>query len=158
MKVTFGEFQYSTETRRLTKAGRTVRLSEQSLRLLTLLLKKPGDTVTRDEIRRSLWPETHVDFDHSLNVALNRLRQSLGGKESQFIETVPKLGYRFLAEIHPVDTTRSAVRYPRWRIVTWCTIAAVVTAIVAILIVRQRYDKFVDRPHRDIQAPGARGQ
>jgi DNA-binding winged helix-turn-helix (wHTH) protein len=156
MKVTFGEFQYSTETQRLTKAGRTVRLSEQSLRLLTLLLKKPGDVITRDEIRRSLWPETHVDFDHSLNVALNRLRQSLGGKESHFIETVPKLGYRFIAEIHPVDTTPSAAQYPRWRILTWCTIAAIVTAIVAILIVRRHYDRFVDRPHRDIQAPGAR--
>src|SRR4029079_12229323 len=97
MKVTFGEFQYSTDARRLTKAGRTVRLSDQSLRLLTLLLERPGEVVTRDEIRQALWPETHVDFDHSLNVALNRLRQSLGGKESQFIETVPKLGYRFIA-------------------------------------------------------------
>jgi DNA-binding winged helix-turn-helix (wHTH) protein len=158
MKVTFGEFQYSTETRHLTKAGRTVRLSQQSLRLLTLLLQKPGEIITRDDIRRSLWPETHVDFDHSLNVALNRLRQSLGGKESQFIETVPKLGYRFIAAIHPVDPKPSAARSSRWRIVTWCSIAAIVTAIVTILIVRQRYDKFVNQPHRGIQAPRGRVQ
>jgi DNA-binding winged helix-turn-helix (wHTH) protein len=158
MKVTFGEFQYSTDTRRLTKAGRTVRLSDQSRRLLTLLLERCGDVITRDEIRRALWPETHVDFDHSLNVALNRLRQSLGGKESQFIETVPKLGYRFIAEVRPVDTTPSVARYSRWRVGTWCTIAAIVTAIVAILIVRQHYDQFVDRPRRDVQAPGVRAQ
>jgi len=152
MKVTFGEFQYSTDARRLTKAGRTVRLSDQSLRLLTLLLQRPGDVVTRDEIRQALWPETHVDFDHSLNVALNRLRQSLGGKESQFIETVPKVGYRFIAEIYPAGTTPSVPQHSRWRIAAWCTIAAIVTALVAILIVRQHYDKLVDRPRRDVQA------
>lgn len=73
----FGEFEFSHSALRLTRGGRPVRLTGQPLQLLTLLLDEPGRLVTREEIRTRLWPDTTVDFDHSLDVALNRLRAVL---------------------------------------------------------------------------------
>ena len=133
---------------RLTRTGRSLRLTGQPLQLLVLLLEEPGRLVTRDEIRARLWPDTTVDFEHSLDVALNRLRAVLGdsAKQPSFIETVPRIGYRFVAE---VSTELDAPPHRRERSllarVGLYALTAILAALVALAIVHQHYDKFVDR-------------
>jgi Tol biopolymer transport system component/DNA-binding winged helix-turn-helix (wHTH) protein len=98
----FGEFEYSVRTAELHKNGKLVRLQQQPLRVLLVLLEYTGDVVTREELRERIWPGDSVsDFDNSLRVAINKLRQALGdGTESpQYIETLPRRGYRW---IYPV--------------------------------------------------------
>src|SRR5262249_28227519 len=79
-----------------------IRLQEQPLQLLEMLLESPGEVVTREELRQALWPgDTFVDFDHGLNNAINRLREALNdsAETPRFIETLPRRGYRFVAEV-----------------------------------------------------------
>ena len=111
----FGLFELNTATRQLHKQGRRVRVQEQPLRVLEVLLEQPGRLVTRQELRERLWPsDVHVDFDLGLTGAMKRLRLALGdsGDNPRFIETVPKSGYRFLAPVQvadaPVVTVTSA--------------------------------------------------
>jgi DNA-binding winged helix-turn-helix (wHTH) protein len=101
--IRFGTFQLDTEAGQLLKNGRVVRLKPQPLRLLQLLLSRPGELVTRDEIRDVLWgTETFVDFEQGMNTAVRQIREALGDDAETpiFVETVPKRGYRFIA---PVD-------------------------------------------------------
>jgi len=98
----FGLFQIDPDTGRLLRQGVPVRLHEQSLRVLGLLLERAGDIVTREELRQSLWPDgTYVEFEGSLNAILKRLRFALGDDADNpvFIETVPRRGYRFIAPV-----------------------------------------------------------
>ena len=87
-------------TRELLKGEARIRLQEQPFQILRLLLARAGDVVTRDELRARLWPDgTFVDFEHSLNAAIKRLRAVLGddAKSPRFIETLPRIGYRWIA-------------------------------------------------------------
>jgi DNA-binding winged helix-turn-helix (wHTH) protein/tetratricopeptide (TPR) repeat protein len=98
----FGLFQVDAEGGRLFRRGVPVKLQQQPLRVLCFLLERPGEIVSREELRQTLWPEgTHVEFDGSLNAALKRLRYALGDDADNptFIETVPKRGYRFVAPV-----------------------------------------------------------
>lgn len=98
----FGAFEVDLALGALHKSGIRLRLPEQSFQVLMLLLQFPGDLISREEMRRRLWPEgTHVDFDHGVNKAVNRLRQALGDSAThpRFIETIKKRGYRFLAPL-----------------------------------------------------------
>lgn len=107
----FGLFEFDTAARQLQKQGRGVRIQEQPLRILEVLLEEPGRLVTRQELRERLWPhDVHVDFDLGLTGAIKRLRLALGdsGENPLFIETVPKSGYRFVAPVHIVESTASA--------------------------------------------------
>lgn len=100
--VGFGIFEVDRECRELRKQGRRIRLQDQSFHVLSRLLDRPGAVVTREELRHELWPgSVVVDFDHGLNNAIARLREALGDNTAspQFIETLPRLGYRF---IYPV--------------------------------------------------------
>jgi eukaryotic-like serine/threonine-protein kinase len=100
--VRFGVFEAHLKSGELRKHGVRVRLQDQPFQVLALLLQRPGDVVTRDEIQRALWPaDTFVDFDHGLNKAINRLRDALGDSADtpRFIETLPKRGYRFIAPV-----------------------------------------------------------
>ena len=93
-------------TRELIKGNTRVRLQEQPFQIIRLLLARPGALVTRDEIRSRLWPDgTYVDFEHSLNAAMKRLRAALGdiAKAPQFIETLPRRGYRWINAVIPFD-------------------------------------------------------
>ena len=97
--VRFGIFELHARSGELRRQGRRLPLQEQPLRILTALLERPGEVVGREELCRRLWPDgTHVDFEHSLNAAVRRLRQSLGddAEVPKFVETVHKRGYRFL--------------------------------------------------------------
>jgi TolB-like protein len=98
--VRFGTFEVDFQTGELRKSGIRIALQEQPLRILAALLAVPGALVSREELHRRLWPEgTFVDFEHSLNAAVRRLRIALGDQADvpRFIETVHKRGYRFVA-------------------------------------------------------------
>ena len=93
-------------TRELIKGNTRVRLQEQPFQIIRLLLVRPGALVTRDQLRSRLWPDgTYVDFEHSLNAAVKRLRAALGddAKAPQYIETLPRRGYRWINAAIPLD-------------------------------------------------------
>ena len=107
----FGAFEADRHTGELTKRGKHVRLQEQPFRLLAMLLEKPGELVTREELRDRLWPRTTVDFDHGLNKAISKIRDALGdsAENPRFIETVAGRGYRFLADVTEVHDARPEI-------------------------------------------------
>jgi len=147
----------------LLRQGIPVKLQDQPLRVLCLLLERPGEIVTREELRQSLWPEgTYVEFDGSLNAALKRLRFALGDDADNpiFIETVPRRGYRFIAPVEceqPSETNgrsvapatlksldletpgdlRSSILAGHWR--PWWMLAA--TAVVLLLLAAWWYSR-----------------
>jgi DNA-binding winged helix-turn-helix (wHTH) protein len=100
-RLRFGVFEADLRTGELTKHGRRLSLQEQPFRLLALLLERPGELVTREELHGRLWPQTIVDFDHGLNKAVSKIREALGdsAENPRFIETVARRGYRFLADV-----------------------------------------------------------
>jgi cholera toxin transcriptional activator len=98
----FGVFEADLRARELRKQGRQLRLQEQPFAILAVLLERAGTVVTREELRDRLWPsDTFVDFDHSLNTGVNKLREVLGDSaiKPRFIETLARRGYRFVAEV-----------------------------------------------------------
>lgn len=103
--VRFGTFEFDFSSGELKSGGRVVPLQSQPAQVLAKLLNHPGEIVTRDELRRAIWgDDTFVDFDAALNVAINKIRQTLRDSSSspRFIETIPKHGYRFLADVRPL--------------------------------------------------------
>lgn len=103
----FDNFEIDFAEATLRKSGAPVRLRPQAFRILSLLAASPGRLVTRERIRQEIWgPDTFVDFNQGLNVCIKQIREALGDDPDQprFIETVPKLGYRFIAAMHPVET------------------------------------------------------
>ncbi len=102
--IRFGTFEVDPRTGELRKSGLQVRLQDQPFQVLLALLARPGEVVTREELRAKLWPaDTFVDFDHGLNAAVKRLRDALGdtAENPRFIETLPRHGYRFIGTITP---------------------------------------------------------
>ena len=98
----FGVFELDLKSAELRKHGIRIKLQEQPFQILAYLLEHPGDVVTREELREKLWSaHTYVDFDRSLNKAMTKLRSALGdsAESPRYIETVPRHGYRFLAEV-----------------------------------------------------------
>lgn len=103
----FGVFELDFRAGDLRKNGTKLRLQGQPFQVLAILLERAGEVVTREELRQQLWPsDTFVDFDHSLNTAINKVREALGDSASspRFIETLARRGYRFIA---PVQEVRS---------------------------------------------------
>src|SRR4029077_15019903 len=103
--VRFGVFDVDMQARQLCKAGLRVKLQDQPFQVLAALLERPGEVVTRAELRQRLWPaDTFVDFDLSLNGALKKLRFALGDDATNplFIETIPRRGYRYIASVTAV--------------------------------------------------------
>jgi TolB-like protein/DNA-binding winged helix-turn-helix (wHTH) protein/Flp pilus assembly protein TadD len=107
----FGVFEVDLQTGELTKRGMRLRLQEQPFRLLAILLEKPGELVTREELRARIWPQTFVDFDHGLNKAISKIRDALGdsAENPRFVETVAGRGYRFLADVTEVHDARPEI-------------------------------------------------
>ena len=101
----FGAFEADPRSGELVKNGRRVRLQEQPFQLLSALLVRPGEVVTREELRILLWPQTVVDYDHGLNKAVSKVREALGdsAESPRFVETVARRGYRFLADVTVID-------------------------------------------------------
>jgi TolB-like protein/DNA-binding winged helix-turn-helix (wHTH) protein/Tfp pilus assembly protein PilF len=103
-RLRFGVFEADVRTGELTKRGKRLRLQEQPFRLLAILLERPGELVTREELRGRIWPGMIVDFDHGLNKAIGKIREALGdsSENPRFVETVARRGYRFLADVAAV--------------------------------------------------------
>jgi len=145
MKV-FGEFEFDERSLQLRRAGSTISINGQCLDLLVLMLERPGQLITREQIRQTLWPDSNVDFEHSLDVLVNRLRIILGDdrKNARYIQTVPKQGYRFVEHVRSASSgyelststgrTRTFGRYAA---------VAVLAALIALLFAHTRYQKFV---------------
>jgi DNA-binding winged helix-turn-helix (wHTH) protein len=144
--VRFGTFDLDRTTGELWSNGQRVPLQDQPAQLLSLLVGRPGMVVMREELRKALWSkDTFVDFDTALNVAVNKIRQALRDSAStpRFIETVPKRGYRFLADVHParagaaepgvaaLEPPPAPVGPPRDRRL-WMAIGAAAAAVVAL--------------------------
>jgi len=111
--VGFGVYELDTQTRELRKRGIRLKLPEQSIQILAMLMERPGELVTREELQSKLWPnDTIVEFDHSINAAIKRLRQALGdtAETPRFVETLPRRGYRF---IYPVQGVSEAPGRPQ---------------------------------------------
>ena len=103
----FGAFEADTSTGELRRQGVRLRLNAQPFQVLCLLLDRPGELLSRDEIARTLWPDgVNVDADHGVNSAVNRIREALGDSASspRFIETLARRGYRFVAPVQRIDS------------------------------------------------------
>src|SRR5713226_7071891 len=108
----FGTFEVDLRAGEVRKQGLRVKLQEQPFHVLTVLLQSPGEVVTREELRNQNWPaDTFVDFDNSLNTAINKLREALGDSADnpRFIETLPRRGYRFIAPVTGLDGTGTGI-------------------------------------------------
>jgi DNA-binding winged helix-turn-helix (wHTH) protein/Tol biopolymer transport system component len=154
--VRFGVFELDLKAGQLTRYGTKLRLPQQPLQLLAVLLERPGDTFTRDELRSRLWAsDVFVDFDHGLNKSIQKLRDALGDSAAspRYIETIPRVGYRFIAPVsngHPLpapavaiepspvlpDRTAAATggHKARW----WIATAAVVVCAAIVVYVSSR--------------------
>ena len=160
----FGDFEVDLPTHELRRNGARIRLQEQPYQVLRLLLERGGAVVTRDDLRQRIWPSSvFVDFDHGLNNAIARLREALGDAATtpRFIETIPRVGYRFIdiVTVAPAESTGAVSAPPaqgsaspppasiRWRLGRWLALAAgVATAVlVAIVIIASLSDRRVGR-------------
>jgi DNA-binding winged helix-turn-helix (wHTH) protein len=100
--IRFGIFELDLQAGELSRQGRRIKLQEQPLQVLVVLLERAGEVVTREQLQKQLWPaDTYVDFDRGLNRAINKLREALvdSADSPRFIETLPRRGYRFVAEV-----------------------------------------------------------
>src|SRR5207244_6147673 len=100
--IRFGPFEADLHAGELRRHGLRIKLQEQPFQILAMLLERPGNVVTREELQKKLWPwDTFVDFDHGLGSAINKLREALGDSADnpRFIETLPRRGYRFIAPV-----------------------------------------------------------
>jgi cholera toxin transcriptional activator len=107
----FGVFEVDSATGELRRKGVRIKLHSQPLQVLLMLLERPGEMLTREEICRELWPDgTFVDYEHGVNSAVNRLREALGDKASnpRFVETLARRGYRFLASVERIELDEDA--------------------------------------------------
>jgi DNA-binding winged helix-turn-helix (wHTH) protein len=145
-KVRFAAFEVDLRSGELRKHGVRLKLQDQPFQILALLLERPGEIVTREELRKRLWPaDTFVDFDVGLNTAVKRLRDVLGdsAEGSRYVETLPRRGYRFIASVERIDdlsvhTERSPEQWTRLGAVLqpgklWSALG-LVAAILALLL------------------------
>jgi len=113
--IRFGVFELHIRSGELLRKGSKINLQDQPFQALVLLLEHPGELVTREELRKNLWPQnTFVDFERGLNKAINKLRAALRDKadKPQYIETLPQRGYRFIAPIENAAPASEPLRAP----------------------------------------------
>jgi TolB-like protein/DNA-binding winged helix-turn-helix (wHTH) protein/Tfp pilus assembly protein PilF len=146
--VRFGSFELALRSGELRKAGLRVKIQEQPFRVLSLLLERPGELVTREELRGRIWPaDTFVDFDQAVNVAVKKIRAALGdsAETPRFVETLPRRGYRFVAPVErlaaPVqaeDPPRPPGRRPSKRMLFWAALVVGASLAGYFALVRPR--------------------
>ena len=148
----FGVFELDLRAGELRRNGVRVKLQEQPFQVLTQLLEKPGEVITREDIRNRLWPaDTFVDFDHSLNAAIRRLRDALGdsAENPTFVETVARRGYRFLAPVtstspdgngvpavHAIGPNSQPPAYPPFDFQVWWIFAGIASVVLILFGVK----------------------
>jgi TolB-like protein/DNA-binding winged helix-turn-helix (wHTH) protein/Tfp pilus assembly protein PilF len=131
----FGVFELDLEAGELRRAGIRLKLQKQPLQILQVLVQRSGEIVTREELRAQIWPaDTFVDFDNSLNTAVNKLRDALADTSSnpRFIETLPRRGYRFIAPVNRIEPevvpTLPSRKWWRWPIIATTMAVAAIAA------------------------------
>jgi eukaryotic-like serine/threonine-protein kinase len=138
----FGIFEVDVRAGELRKQGKRVKLQDQPFQVLAVLLQRPGDVVTREELRSQIWPQdTFVDFDNSLNTAINKLREGLGDSADnpRFIETLPRRGYRFLVPISADGLKKPATISPIRKVAVVATVVVLsVAGVIAGWLWRSR--------------------
>jgi DNA-binding winged helix-turn-helix (wHTH) protein len=130
--VRFGPFRLDVSERDLSRNGERLRVQDQPMELLIALIERPGRLVTRAELRERLWrSDTFVDFEHGVNAAVKRLRDSLGdsAEEPRFVETVHRHGYRFIAAVQ-----RDDVRAPASSVRLWSLLALGAALMTAAIV------------------------
>jgi len=133
--VRFGPFELDLAAGALRKQGRRIKLQDQPFQVLELLLARPGEVVTREELQKALWPaDTFVEFDQGLNTAIKKIRLALGDSADnpRFIETIPRKGYRFIAPVEQGPQNLAAARW-RSRPVLWIA-ATIAIGVVGTLV------------------------
>src|SRR5262249_55143483 len=141
--IRFDVFEVDLRVAELRKHGRKIKLQDQPFRILGMLLERAGEVVTREEMRQKLWPaDTFVDFEHGLNSAVARLRETLNdsAENPRFIETVPRRGYRFVAGVEnpPIEPSHAGVAHAtgrnlraRW---LWAVVGAAAAGLLFTLV------------------------
>jgi DNA-binding winged helix-turn-helix (wHTH) protein len=136
----FGPFDADLRTGELRKRGIRIKLARQSFQVMAALAGRAGELVTRDELQRILWPnETIVEFDHSINTAVKRIREALSDSADQprYLETLPRRGYRFVAEVErisrsqpaPVGPRRPFQQHPKWSgAIHWAKLSLIIAS------------------------------
>jgi DNA-binding winged helix-turn-helix (wHTH) protein len=116
----------------LLRDGNTQRLAQQPLRMLAELLEHPGEVVTRERLVQVLWPKGVVDFDNSLNAAVRKLRVALNddSETPRYIETLPRIGYRFIGSITAGPPAPAPARRPRWA--KWAAVSVILLAFAVV--------------------------
>ena len=152
--IRFGVFEANLRTGELRKGGMKLKFSGQPFQVLAILLERPGDVVTREELQKSLWPDSFVDVEHNLNTAVNKIREVLGdsAESPRFVETLPRRGYRFIGELErPVEPAvqvltvkpdRGSQSRQAWLKIAAGLVAVLVVALAAVVAYRWH------RPHR----------
>ena len=165
--IRFGDFELESKSGELRKNGRPLKLQPQPSKVLVLLASRPGDLVTREEIQQEVWAaETFVDFEHGLNFCIKQIRTALGDNAQSpvFIETIPRRGYRFIAQVEPIETVNrntngkasvpetiqptSAIESPpqsattRTAVATWSIAAVILTLTLGLIgyVIRDRFN------------------
>ena len=113
--VRFGTYEMDLRSGELRKNGLKARLTGQPFQILAILLERPGELVTREELQKRLWPgDMFVDFDSGLNAAVNRVREALGdsAENPRFVETLPRRGYRFIGQVEGPPRANSTESRP----------------------------------------------
>ena len=143
-RIRFGPYELDRATGELTKFGHKLRLQDQPFQILVLLLARPGEVVTREQLQRKLWSsDTFVDFEHGLNNAIKRLREILidSAEKPRYIETLPRRGYRFIAPVEepvaaatsPVEATASVGAHTVRTRSRWELVAAAAVLVLALI-------------------------
>ncbi len=138
--IRFGDFEVDLEAGELRKNGLRIRLQQQPFQILCLLLERPGRLVSRDDLQKLLWPnDTIVEFEHSINAAINRLREALcdSADEPRYVETLPRRGYRFIAPVVGADGVQRVAHgeaVPRPYKVLALAVGIVVVTLAALLV------------------------
>lgn len=144
--IRFGSFELDLQSGELRREGLKIRLADQPLQVLALLLEHPGAVVTREQLQKRLWSsDTFVDFEHSLNAAVKRLREALGDSADtpRFIETLPRHGYRLIVPVESRTAEKqepkpSEVLQPTGKRSRWWWAAAVILAVAAVALLATR--------------------
>src|SRR6516164_8928053 len=115
--VRFATFEVDLRAGELRKGGIKLKLGGQPFQVLGILLERPGEVVTREELQKRLWPDTFVDVDHNLNIAINKIREMLAdsAESPRFVETLPRRGYRFIAPVSGTGQPSAAEAKPTGR-------------------------------------------
>jgi len=143
--IRFGTFEVDLAAGEVRKGGVKLKLTGQPFQVLAILLERPGEVVTREELQRRLWPDTFVDVDRNLNTTINKIREVLGDSADnpRYVETLPRRGYRFIGElerlVQPVVAVKpdgSSHSHQAWLKITAAVLAIAVFALGALAVYR----------------------